>query len=392
MVAGHICLDLTPEFDQSLKGNFDEIFSPGKLINVEEVVIGTGGAVSNTGLAMAKLGIEVVLNGKVGDDDFGKIIKNSVGVDKASSFKTVAGQSSSYSIVLALPGVDRIFLHHPGTNDSFTADDIDYSQLSQCSLLCFGYPTLMKKMYENNGQELYAIFKKAKELGVVTSLDTTLPDPQSSSGQADWKNIFKRVLPYVDIFLPSVEEIAYMLDRDLFEKRKNQAKGQDPVLSYTGADCSILSEKLLNLGVKIAAIKMGINGYYLRTASKEVLKPLDYLFGERNGWADREIWASSYHADKFGSATGAGDATIAGFLAAFLRGLEPVQAVKAANTLGWQNVREVDTLSGIEDWPATIEMIADDSKKRNPLTVEVDGWHFSDSEQVYYGPSDKVKK
>ena len=133
MVAGHICLDITPGFNPLLEGGFNEIFAPGKLINVEEVVIGTGGTVSNTGLAMTKLGIDVCLNGKVGDDEFGRMIKDRVGFDKSAAFKTVSGQSSSYSIVLALPGVDRIFLHHPGTNDTFTADDFDYDALSKCS-------------------------------------------------------------------------------------------------------------------------------------------------------------------------------------------------------------------------------------------------------------------
>jgi len=388
MVAGHICLDITPGFDPSSKGDFNDILSPGKLVNVEGATVSTGGTVSNTGLSMAKLGLDVTLNGKVGDDAFGAIIKDVVGLDRASSFKTAQGQSSSYSIVLSLPGVDRIFLHHPGTNDTFTAEDIDYDQLSQCALLSFGYPTLMQKMYENNGQELKTIFKKTKALGVLTSLDTTLPDPNSPSGQANWQAIFKEVLPYVDLFLPSIEEIAYMLNRDLFEKRKSEANGQDPVLSYTGADCTALSNKLLALGVKVIAIKMGINGYYIRTANRDVLNTLEHKPIDLDAWANREIWASSYQAQKFGAATGAGDATIAGFLTAFLNGLDPVCAVKAANTLGWQNVREVDTLSGVEDWPTTMAMIKDDTKKRNPLTIDIDGWRFSDSDQVYYGPND----
>jgi len=389
MVAGHICLDITPGFNPLLEGGFNEIFAPGKLINVEEVVIGTGGTVSNTGLAMTKLGIDVCLNGKVGDDEFGRIIKNRVGPDRSAAFKMVPGQSSSYSIVLALPGVDRIFFHHPGTNDTFTADDIDYDALSKCSLLHFGYPTLMRKMYENDGQQLDDIFSRAKELGVVTSLDMTLPDPNSDSGKSNWQKILKRILPFVDIFLPSVEELAYMLDRDLFEKRKAHANGQDPVLSYTGDDCSMLSGVLLGLGVKIAAIKLGINGYYLRTADKGALENLTAPACGVNGWADRELWASSYRADKFGSANGAGDATIAGFLTAFLRGLGPIECVKAANVLGWQNVQQIDTLSGIEDWPGTLEMINDDCMPRNPLTVNDMGWQYCADKLVYYGPYDK---
>lgn len=392
MVAGHICLDIAPGFNPELKGSFDRIFAPGKLINVEDAVIGAGGAVSNTGLAMARLGIDVELNGKVGNDEFGGIIKSIVGKERATSFKTVPGQSSSYSIVLALPGVDRIFLHHPGTNNTFTSDDIDYDALSQCRLLHFGYPTLMRKMYENNGKELYEIFKKAKELGVVTSLDMTLPDANSDSGKANWQKIFEKALPYVDIFLPSVEEIAYMLDMELFKKRKSQSNGRDPVLAYTGEDCSRLSGKLFDLGVKIAAIKVGIKGYYLRTAGNDVLKTLVPVSKDLDLWAEREIWANSYKTEKFGSATGAGDATIAGFLTAFLKGLDPVQSVKAANLLGWQNVREVDTLSGIEDWQTTIGMIEDDNKELNPLIIDDTGWWFCESEKVYFGPHDKDNK
>ena len=93
MVAGHICLDIAPRIPQSLTGGFAENFVPGKLINVDEVVLGTGGAVSNTGLAMARLGVDVLLNGKVGNDEFGMIIKQLVGEERAASFRTVADRA-----------------------------------------------------------------------------------------------------------------------------------------------------------------------------------------------------------------------------------------------------------------------------------------------------------
>jgi sugar/nucleoside kinase (ribokinase family) len=181
MVAGHICLDIAPRLPASLKGGMGNIFVPGKLTNVDEAVLSTGGAVSNTGLAMAKLGTEVLLDGKVGNDAFGSIIKQLVGVERSKSFKTVEHQSTSYSIVLALPGIDRIFLHHPGTNDTFGADDIDYNAVKNCALFHFGYPPLMKRMYANGGHELIEMFKAVKSLGVTTSLDMSLPDPDSDS-------------------------------------------------------------------------------------------------------------------------------------------------------------------------------------------------------------------
>ena len=131
MVAGHICLDITPKFPQGLTGSVSDIFTPGKLINIDDAVLSTGGAVSNTGLAMAKLGVDVSLNGKVGDDQFGAIIKKLVGKKRAGTFKTVKGENSSYTIILALPGVDRIFLHNPGTNDTFGTEDVDYGAIKK---------------------------------------------------------------------------------------------------------------------------------------------------------------------------------------------------------------------------------------------------------------------
>lgn len=389
MAAGHICLDITPVFSPDNKGTFSDIFSPGKLINVGDAVLSTGGAVANTGLAMARLGVDVLLNGKVGDDAIGELIRNCVGPGRADSLKTVSGQGSSYSIVLAMPGVDRIFLHNPGTNDTFTADDIDYEALKNCRLFHFGYPTLMKKFYENQGDELAKMFQRVKKTGVVTSLDVTPPDPQSESGRVDWAAILRKTLPYVDIFLPSIEEIAFMLDRDLFEKRKAQSGGKDPVFSYTAEDCSGLSEKLIAMGAAAAAIKNGIRGYYLRTADKKRMGTVGKALGRNtDGWARRELWAGSYKADKFGSATGAGDATIAGFLTALLKGLGPVECLQVANTVGWQNVREVDAISGIEDWPHTLTMARDKSRPRNTLEINDRGWRYQPDDQIFYGPAD----
>ncbi|MBN2514211.1 MAG: carbohydrate kinase family protein [Sedimentisphaerales bacterium] len=389
MVAGHICLDITPVFNPNIKGSFSTILSPGKLVNVGKAVLSTGGAVANTGLALAKLGIDVLLNGKVGDDEIGDVIKKLVGPQRAPSLRTVAEQASSYSVVLALPGVDRVFLHNPGTNDTFTAADVDYHALKDCSLFHFGYPTLMKQFYADQGEELASMFRQAKQAGAVTSMDVTLPDPSSPSGQVDWTAIFKKVLPWVDIFLPSVEEIAFMLDRRLFETKKAQAGDADPVLAYTPGDCCRMSEQLMDMGVAVVAIKNGIRGYYLHTAGPERLDAMKQCVDfDVKSWAQRQLWSGSYRADQFGSATGAGDATIAGFLTAFLKGLDPAASLKVANTVGWQNVRNVDAISGIEDWQTTVQMVSDPARPMNPLNIQDAGWTYRPAEQVFYGPSD----
>ena len=85
VVAGHICVDLTPVFPPGEKSSVREALVPGRLLHMEGMDIHTGGAVSNTGLALKKLGAAVELMGKVGKDELGRLvleIMKSHGVEK----------------------------------------------------------------------------------------------------------------------------------------------------------------------------------------------------------------------------------------------------------------------------------------------------------------------
>jgi sugar/nucleoside kinase (ribokinase family) len=381
MVAGHICLDITPSFSTQSGGSISDVLCPGKLVNVGEAVMSTGGAVPNTGLAMSRIGVDVMLNGKIGDDEFGAIIKSLVGQQRSRCFKVVSGQSSSYSVVLAIPGVDRIFLHNPGTNDTFTGSDIDYEAAQQCCLFHFGYPPLMKQMYRNEGHELVKIFEKVQKNGTITSLDMTLPDPNSESGKVDWPLILAKTLPYVDVFMPSVEEIAYMLDKQMFRDKKNSG-ASDPVMAYDADDCEKLADKLLDMGVKIAAVKCGIRGLFLKTASKQAMSGLAGKL-DIDAWADKLLWMPSFYAEKFASATGAGDATIGGFLAAIVNGCDAEQALAIANAMGVQNVAAYDTLSGIGDWATTSKIAADKNWRQNLHETVPQGWQYCPERRLY---------
>lgn len=83
----------------------------------------------------------------------------------------------------------------------------------------------MKLMFEDDGAQLVEMFRRAKDTGVTTSLDMALPDPASAAGRASWVTILKSTLPYVDIFLPSIEEILYMLHRETYDELCRAASG-----------------------------------------------------------------------------------------------------------------------------------------------------------------------
>lgn len=310
IVAGHICLDIIPTFPPH-----GATLEPGKLIKMGPATISTGGAVSNTGLALHRLGIQTQLMGKVGDDLIGRGILDFIGPELAAGMIVVPGETSSYSIVINPPGVDRTFLHCTGANDTFTAADV---KLTPAKLFHFGYPTLMQRIYNDGGGAMEKIFRQAKAAGMTTSLDMSYPDPKSEAGRVDWIAWHKRVLPLLDIYLPSLDEMQLML--------RTQAGPEE------------IARQLQAWGVKIAGLKMGDKGLYVR-------------------WENRELHAPCFQVTVAGT-TGSGDATIAGFLAGYLRNLSPEETMTLAAAVGACCCETPDATTGIRSWDETRQRIA----------------------------------
>lgn len=352
IAAGHICLDITPVFLNEKVKNLDDVLSPGKLVHVGKSDIHVGGSVSNTGLAMKFFGMNVSLMGKIGDDPLGVLVKESLQDQYQAGDHLIVekGEDTSYSVVVAIPGIDRIFLHNPGANDSFQADDIPEEYLKETALFHFGYPPLMKNMYQNDGDELVKLLKKAKDSGAATSMDMAAVDPESSSGAADWMQILKKALPYVDFFVPSAEELCYMLDKDRLQDWKKRAGGSDVTeILDIDRDIKPLAEKCMELGAKVLLIKCGAAGIYYRTADENKLQEIS---GRTEldvcAWAQKEGFERSYVPDRVLSGTGAGDTCIAAFLSAMLQGNTLEECMHLATGAGALCVSSYDALSGLK--------------------------------------------
>lgn len=346
--AGHICLDITPVFPTGHSyDRIGDLLVPGKLIHMDAASVHTGGSVANTGLALKLLGNDVTLLGKVGKDAFGSIVENILAGYGAGGLITDEHSSTSYSVVLAVPGMDRIFLHNPGANDSFSAADISEEALADAVLFHFGYPTLMRRMYEGKGAELLKLFRRVKGTGIATSLDLTAVDPQTEAGQADWQEILAGTLPYVDFFVPSFEELCYMLDRSCYNALSTMGGDmtEQPGILEKADD---LARKCLDLGCGTALIKCGLSGMVYRTGSRDRMAQVGTrLELNIDRWADRSGVQPCYRAEIVRSATGAGDVSIAAFLTALINGETPIDCVKLAAAEGAASVSNYDPLSGI---------------------------------------------
>jgi sugar/nucleoside kinase (ribokinase family) len=362
LAVGHICLDIIPAVSAELS------FDPGRLVEAGPATLCTGGSVSNTGLSLHRLGVKTRLIGKLGTGIFGRAALEILEQHAPGSTATMSvseSESTSYTVVLSLRGSDRMFLHSPGANKTFGSEDVSDEALAETKILHLGYPPLLARMYANEGEELVTLFRRAKEAGATTSLDLSLPDADAPSGAAPWDRILERVLPYTDFFLPSVEELLFMLDRKLFESLRGAIFGHLPE-KLVGR----LATRSIELGAKVVGVKIGSRGFYLRMGSD--LSGMGRAKPNWEPWTESRIWQPCFSVNVAGT-TGAGDATIAGFLMGVLRGFSPIEATQAGVGVGACCCEEPDAVSGVRCWDDTAFRIL---SGWDSLDVELsDDWH-----------------
>lgn len=390
MACGHLCIDIIPGFPAPAPGAPPvDWFRPGRLFNVGAPTIGTGGSASNTGLSLHRLGVPTRLVARVGDDPLGSLILERIasrGKDLARGIRVVPGETTSYTVVLNPPGIDRIFYHCPGANDTFGGADVDDAVLEGAGIFHFGYPPLMRRIYADGGAGLARLFARSREWGALASLDTSLPDPASESGRVDWKAFLDRVLPRVDLFVPSIEELLFMEDRPTYD-RLAPAGGDALLRSVTLAQCSALAERALRRGVSVVLIKLGDRGAYLRTGPAAA--PLAGAAAARAGgaWKGRELYVPVFRVESVAGTTGAGDATIAGFLASIAKGATAEEALTMAVAVGACCVEAPDATSGVRPWDETVERIRS-GWRRAAATVPEGGWSRG-PDGTWHGPNDR---
>ena len=361
--AGHICLDIAPSFQEHKNyETLSQLFKPGKIIPVGSADIHIGGSVGNTGVAMKKFGADVYLMAKIGDDKFGWLIQEQIsklGVKAEFVKETNADVETAYSIVLSVKGIDRIILHNSGANNSFGFEDVDFEIVEKANLFHFGYPPIMRHMYANEGEEFIRLFKNVKQSGAATSLDMAIADEMSEGGKADWYQILQTVMPYVDIFAPSFEELVYFIDRSMYYELIEKSKDKDitDVLSIQ-KHVRPLADKLMKWGAKIVIIKCGARGIYFRTNTQNHIKNIGGgLSTSLLSWSCQEYFERSYKPERVVSAMGAGDVSIAAFLYSALKGIDWKEALHFAAAAGASCVTTYDALSGLESFQVMGEKI-----------------------------------
>jgi sugar/nucleoside kinase (ribokinase family) len=276
---------------------------------VDQVELHTGGCANNTGIGLARLGFRVGGMGKVGTDGFGDFVLKNLAKENVDvrGMKRDKSVGTSFTFVMIAPDGERAFFHYIGANGSFVIDDVDFDLIAQSRVLHIGGTFIMPGI---DGQPTADILKRAKEMGVATCLDTVY------NGEIDAFGTLKPAFPYMDYFLPSIDEARLMT---------SQTEPHD-VASF-----------LRDQGVGTVGLKMGGEGSYVMNA-------------------DCEIHVPAFRTNVFDT-TGAGDSWIAGFLAGLTKGMGLEECARLGSAMGALCCQETGTTAGLRSWDETVEFM-----------------------------------
>jgi sugar/nucleoside kinase (ribokinase family) len=196
LVAGEINPDLILTGD--VKPEFDQV---EKLVDSAALTIGSSSAIFACGAA--RLGLKVAFIGVCGDDVFGHFMLEEMqkrGVDVGNVIVRKDGQTG-LSVILS-SGADRAILTHPGLIAALQTSHISDALLAQTRHLHVASYFLQTNLQPG----LPALFRRARQFGLTTSLDTNY-DPSEK-----WVG-FDELLSVTNVFLPNEKE-AVSLSRE----------------------------------------------------------------------------------------------------------------------------------------------------------------------------------
>jgi sugar/nucleoside kinase (ribokinase family) len=148
-----------------------------------------------------------------------------------------------------------------------------------------------------------------------------------------------------------------MLDRERYDALA-AAGGDMAENADMDTDVPKLASLCLEMGCKTVLIKCGTKGIYYRTSDREGISKIgSRLKIDKDEWADRCGLQACFKADIVRSTTGAGDTSIAAFLAGVLKGRNPADCVTLACAQGACCVTAYDALSGLKSYDELEKMI-----------------------------------
>jgi sugar/nucleoside kinase (ribokinase family) len=266
-------------------------------VNTQTIKFLPGGGAANTGSALAQLGISTAIFSKVGGDMNGAFLIQELAKSGASvaNIHVAKDETTPFTFVGVHPDGDRSFIHTPGCNLTFSANDLDLDALCDCEFLFYQDMFVLPQL-DTAAPKLLA---EAQRRGVVTLLDECF-------GLGPKRDIFEAAIPHCDVVLPSYDDMLHI---------------------YPGLTPEAMARTLREKGARRVVLKLGKDGCLAVNAAGTFRVPSV--------------------ATEIVDTTGAGDCFDAGFITGLANGLDDTAAAKVGAAAAAACIRHVGGAVGI---------------------------------------------
>ncbi|AYG03637.1 sugar kinase [Gryllotalpicola protaetiae] len=165
----------------------------------------TGGTESNAAIALARLGVPVVWIGRVGDDEFGRMVARDIRGEGVQAHVIVdAGARTGLMLKLRpTPGTQSVVYHRTGSAGSrLRPGDVPAEVVAGASVLHL--TGITAAISETARQTLFEAVAVAKSAGVPISFDVNHRSSLWSESAAS--DLYRELLPAADLVFAGVDE------------------------------------------------------------------------------------------------------------------------------------------------------------------------------------------
>lgn len=187
----------------------------GKEILADEMIVTLGSSSAIFASNLSTLGAKVGFIGKIGCDSFSKTVMDSLNSKNVDTSRIIKSPTENTGATIVLNyDQDRAMVTYQGAMAELVVDDVDFEFVAQFKHLHLSSPFLQPKLKDG----IIGLFRKAKELGLTTSLD-----PQWDPSE-NWDINLDELLPHVDVFLPNIKEIMALTGTNTLEDALSRVK------------------------------------------------------------------------------------------------------------------------------------------------------------------------
>lgn len=265
----------------------------------ERIILTSGGDAMNEAVVLSRLGKQVRLISRIGQDDAGAYLKNICNANGIETcFEEVPDMDTGVNVVLVDSSGERRFFTNPhGGLRALRAQDIKPSALQDAKIFCFASIFVFPLI---SPQDLVQIFQMAQRQGCIVCADMTSPKHGETLTE------LSDALQYLDYFFANELEASQITGVHTPEQ---------------------MASHILQTGVKHVVLKLGSSGC---------------LLADANGMTRIPACPANCI-----DTTGAGDNFAAGFLSALLDGKTDIDCARYANACASVSVESVGASAGV---------------------------------------------